>query len=55
MFQKLLDMHVGNRIDKTYLDKAVKLKWITEEEKNEIIEFKFTVDKIKDTDIEEEI
>ena len=25
MFQKLLDMYVQNRIDKTYLEKAVKL------------------------------
>lgn len=47
MFQKLLDMYVQNRIDKTYLEKAVKLKWITEEEKKEIIEFKIMADKIK--------
>ncbi|WP_195989812.1 hypothetical protein [Clostridium sp. D53t1_180928_C8] len=54
MFQKLLDMYVENRINKTYLEKAVKLKWITEKEKNEIIEFKLTVD-INDTYIEEEV
>lgn len=40
MFQKLLDMYVENRINKTYLDKAVKLKWITESEMQEIIQFK---------------
>jgi len=47
MFQKLLDMYVQNRIDRTYLEKAVKLNWITEEEKKEIIEFKIIADKIK--------
>lgn len=47
MFQKLLDMYVQNRIDKKYLEKAVKLNWITEEEKKEIIEFKIMADKIK--------
>ena len=52
MFQKLLDMYVENKINKMYLEKADKLKWITEEEKNKIIEFKLTVE-IKDTDIKE--
>lgn len=44
MFQKLLDMYVVGKINKIYLEKAVKLKWITEEEKDEIIEFKTIVD-----------
>ena len=47
MFQKLLDMYVQNRIDTTYLEKAVKLNWITAEEKKEIMEFKIMADKIK--------
>ena len=47
MFQKLLDMYVQNRIDKTYLEKAVKLNWKKEKEKKEIIEFKIMADKIK--------
>ncbi|EKY26545.1 XkdX family protein [Clostridium celatum] len=40
MFQKLLDMYVGSRINEVYLAKAVKLGWITEEEMQEIIGFK---------------
>lgn len=46
MFQKLLDMYVENRINKTYLDKAVKLKWITEAEMQEIIQFKEEVSRV---------
>lgn len=52
MFQKLLDMYVENKINKTYLEKAVKLKWITDQEKSEIIEFKLTIDtKVDDTEV----
>lgn len=40
MFQKLLDMYVNDRINDSYLQKAVKLKWITKAEMQEIIEFK---------------
>lgn len=46
MFQKLLDMYVENRINKTYLDKAVKLKWITEAEMQEIIQFKEEISRV---------
>ncbi len=39
MYQKLLDMYVGGKINEDYLNKAVKIGWINEQEKLEIIEF----------------
>ena len=40
MSQFLLDMYLNDKITKTYLRKAVKVGWITEEEYELIIEAK---------------
>ena len=40
MFEFLLDMYLNDKIIKTYLRKAVKVGWITEEEYELIIEAK---------------
>ena len=40
MFQLLLDMYLNDKIIKTYLRKAVKVSWITEEEYELIIAVK---------------
>lgn len=40
MFQLLLDMYVEAKINDKYLNKAVRLGWITADEMNTIIEFK---------------
>lgn len=37
MFDKLKNMYDAGRIDEKYLIQAIKLGWITEEEKNAII------------------
>ena len=39
MYQKLLDMYVYGKVNEDYLNKAVKIGWISEQEKLEIIEF----------------
>ena len=36
MFELLLDMYLRGRISESYLKKAVKIKWITEEEMEQI-------------------
>ena len=40
MFQFLLDMYLNDKITKSYLKKAVKVGWITEEEYELIVEAK---------------
>lgn len=40
MFEYILDMYLEDRITPKYLRKAVRAKWITEEEYDKIIEAK---------------
>lgn len=40
MFDKLKNMYDTGRIDEKYLIQAIKLGWITEKEKNEIMRIK---------------
>lgn len=37
MFERLLDMYLNSKITKSYLKKAVKAGWITEDEYNDIL------------------
>ena len=46
MFELLLDMYLRGRISESYLKKAVKVKWITEEEMEQIKLAKVEADKI---------
>ena len=50
MFDKLKNMYDTGRINEKYLIQAIKLGWITEEEKNSIIEIAPEVP-IEDTSI----
>ena len=47
MFELLLDMYLRGRISESYLKKAVRVKWITEEEMEQIKLAKVEADKIK--------
>ena len=47
MFELLLDMHLRGRISESYLRKAVRVKWITEEEMEQIKLAKVEADKVK--------
>ena len=46
MFELLLDMYLRGRISEIYLKKAVRVKWITEEEMEQIKLVKVEADKI---------
>ena len=46
MFELLLDMYLRGRISESYLKKAVRIKWITEEEMDQIKLAKVEADKI---------
>ena len=46
MYQRLLNMYVENKINESYLLKAVKVNWITETEMQEIIEFKSQIKEV---------
>ena len=46
MFELLLNMHVEGKISESYLKKAVRVGWITTEEKEQIINFKKEIDTI---------
>ena len=46
MFELLLDMYLRGRIRESYLRKAVRVKWITKEEKEQIKLAKVEADKI---------
>ena len=46
MFELLLDMHLRGRISESYLKKAVRVHWITEEEMEQIKLAKVEADKI---------
>lgn len=45
MFELLLDMYLRGRISESYLKKAVRVNWITEEEMEQIKLAKAEVDK----------
>ena len=47
MFELLLGMYVEGKIRESYLKKAVRAGWITQEEKEEIINFKKEVDNVE--------
>ena len=47
MFELLLDMYLRGRISESYLKKAVRVKWITEEEMEQIKLAKVEADKVK--------
>ena len=47
MFELLLDMYLNGKISESYLKKAVRVKWITEEEMEQIKLTKVEADKIK--------
>ena len=46
MFELLLDMYLRGRISESYLKKAVRVKWIREEEMEQIKLAKVEADKI---------
>ena len=46
MFELLLDMYLRGRISESYLKKAVRIKWITEEEMEQKKIAKVEADKI---------
>ena len=46
MFELLLDMYLRGRISESYLKKAVRVKWITGEEMEQIKLAKVEADKI---------
>ena len=46
MFELLLDMYLSGKISESYLRKAVRVKWITEEEMEQIKLAKVEADKI---------
>ena len=46
MFELLSDMYLRGRISESYLKKAVRIKWITEEEMEQIKLAKVEADKI---------
>ena len=46
MFELLLDMYLRGRISESYWKKAVRVKWITEEEMEQIKLAKVEADKI---------
>ena len=46
MFELLLDMYLRGRISESYLKKAVRVNWITEEEMEQIKLAKVEADKI---------
>ena len=46
MFELLLDMYLRGRISESYLKKAVRIKWITEEGMEQIKLAKVEADKI---------
>ena len=46
MFELLLDMHLSGRISESYLKKAVRVNWITEEEMEQIKLAKVEADKV---------
>lgn len=47
MFELLLDMYLNGKISESYLRKAVRVKWITEEEMDQIKLTKVEADKMK--------
>ena len=46
MFELLLDMHLSGKISESYLKKAARVKWITEEEMEQGMLAKVEADKI---------
>lgn len=54
MYQKLKQMYELGRINEAYLIQAVKLGWITEEQKNEILGINKDVEEKTEEEIVEE-